>query len=131
MDCIICVSGNIDVRGVMRDVVRQHLGPNASPAPAFYRVTAAVTQDVPVCAECRSSLGIKKDDDPVSHPAHYRFGKLEVIEVIEDWGWGVPFCLGNAIKYIARAGRKDPSKFRQDLEKARWYLDRAIEAISK
>jgi hypothetical protein len=70
-------------------------------------------------------------DDPVSHPAHYTFGKIEVIEVIEDWGWGLPFCLGNAVKYIARAGRKDPAKLVQDLEKARWYLDRAISALKK
>lgn len=70
-------------------------------------------------------------DDPVSHPAHYTFGTLEVIEVIEDWGWGLAFCLGNAVKYIARAGRKDPTKTKEDLEKARWYLDRAIQIVTK
>jgi uncharacterized protein DUF3310 len=73
----------------------------------------------------------KKLNDPVSHPAHYTFGKLEVIEVIEDWGWGFAFCLGNAVKYIARAGRKDPTKIREDLEKALWYLTRAIGSLPK
>jgi hypothetical protein len=36
------------------------------------------------------------------------------------------FHLGNAVKYIARAGKKDPNRLREDLEKARWYLDRAL-----
>jgi len=42
--------------------------------------------------------------------------------VIEDWE--LPFHLGNALKYIARAGRKDPSKVREDISKAIWYLER-------
>lgn len=63
-------------------------------------------------------------DDPVSHPAHYTDGKIEVIDFIEDKGLG--FHLGNAVKYIARAGKKDPDKAVEDLEKARWYLDREI-----
>lgn len=64
-------------------------------------------------------------DDPVSHPAHYTDGKIEVIDFIEDKGLG--FHLGNAVKYIARAGKKDPDKAVEDLEKARWYLDREIQ----
>jgi hypothetical protein len=63
--------------------------------------------------------------DIVNHPAHYIAGKIEVIEAIEDWKLG--FCLGNAVKYIARAGKKDPAKTKEDLQKARWYLDREIE----
>lgn len=61
----------------------------------------------------------------VSHPAHYNTGKIEVIEFIEDKGLG--FHLGNAVKYIARAGKKDPTKHQEDLEKAKWYLEREIE----
>lgn len=64
------------------------------------------------------------ENDPVNHPSHYTDGKIEVIDFIEDKGLG--FHLGNAVKYIARAGKKDPSKTVQDLEKARWYLDREI-----
>lgn len=67
--------------------------------------------------------------DSVNHPAHYADRKIEVIEFIEDSGWGRGFCLGNAVKYIARAGKKDPSKEIEDLEKARWYLDRQIEIL--
>jgi len=59
----------------------------------------------------------------VSHPPHYIGGRRhEPIDVILDWGLG--FCLGNVVKYIARAGRKGPAL--GDLKKARWYLDRWI-----
>lgn len=59
----------------------------------------------------------------INHPDHYNKGDIEVIDVIEDWNLG--FHLGNAIKYIARAEHKDNTK--QDLEKAKWYLQRYID----
>lgn len=68
-------------------------------------------------------------NDIVNHPAHYTDGKIEVIEFIEDKGLG--FHLGNAVKYIARAGKKDPSKHIEDLKKARWYLNREIERLER
>lgn len=62
----------------------------------------------------------------VNHPRHYNGGEVEVIDLIENWGLG--FCLGNAVKYICRAGKKGGEKeCKVDLEKAIWYLDRAIE----
>lgn len=64
--------------------------------------------------------------DPVNRPSHYTEGrKFETIEVIEDWDLG--FCLGNAVKYISRAGRK--SNQIEDLKKAVWYVERQIEAL--
>lgn len=66
----------------------------------------------------------KNQSDAVNHPSHYNAGKFEVIDVIHDWKLG--FSLGNAIKYIARAGKKDPKKYKEDLEKARWYIDDEI-----
>ena len=68
-------------------------------------------------------------DDPVNHPAHYTYGSIEVIDVIE--GLRLPFHLGNAVKYIARAGRKDKSRTVEDLRKAQWYLSRYIAYIEK
>jgi hypothetical protein len=68
-------------------------------------------------------------NDPVNHPSHYTSGKIEVIDFIEDQKLG--FHLGNAVKYIARAGKKDPAKEKEDLEKAKWYLERKIAAIAK
>lgn len=63
-------------------------------------------------------------NDPVNNPSHYTDGRIEVIDFIEDKKLG--FNLGNAVKYISRAGKKNPDKHVEDLEKARWYLDREI-----
>lgn len=63
------------------------------------------------------------------NPAYYKTGGITPIEVIEAWDLG--FCLGNTVKYISRAGRKDASKLVEDLEKARWYLDREIARLKK
>ena len=63
-------------------------------------------------------------NDPVSRPAHYTDGNIEVIDFIDDKKLG--FCLGNAIKYIARAGKKDPDKYKEDLLKAIWYIEHEL-----
>lgn len=52
----------------------------------------------------------------------------EAIKVIDAWRLG--FCLGNAVKYIARAGKKSRATLVEDLKKARWYLDHEIERLS-
>lgn len=66
--------------------------------------------------------------DPINHPSHYTEGrKYETIEVIEDWG--LSYRLGNAVKYISRAGRKDPAKTVEDLKKSLWYIEREIAAL--
>ena len=64
-------------------------------------------------------------DDPVNHPAHYTDGGIETIDFIEAKRLG--YHLGNVVKYICRAGKKGTNMGMQDLQKARWYLDRAIE----
>ena len=66
--------------------------------------------------------------DPINKPSHYAEGrKYEPIKVIEDWQLG--YRLGNATKYISRAGRKDPAKTIEDLKKAVWYIEREIQAL--
>lgn len=67
----------------------------------------------------------------VSHPDYYNTGKYEVIDVIEDQGWGEGFNRGNALKYIMRAKHKNADKEIEDLEKARWYIDREIQRLQK
>jgi hypothetical protein len=64
--------------------------------------------------------------DKVDHPPHYGGANdpFEPIKVI--LAWGLDFCVGNAVKYIARAGKKPGESKVDDLKKARWYLDRAI-----
>ena len=66
--------------------------------------------------------------DNVNHPAHYNTGKIEVIEFLEDQN--LDFHCANAVKYISRAGKKDPSKHVEDLEKAIWYLRRRIALLT-
>lgn len=73
------------------------------------------------------ALGAPYGASQVNHPSHYNSGKIEVIEALEDWN--LNFCLANTVKYIARAGKKDPTKEIEDLEKARWYLNRQIEVL--
>ncbi len=72
---------------------------------------------------------MKSKADQVNHPAHYMAaGEVyEPIKVIE--AWGLDFCTGNTVKYLARAGKKDPAKHVEDLEKAAWYLNRRIEQL--
>jgi hypothetical protein len=67
----------------------------------------------------------------VDHPIHYGGEKnpYEAIKVIEAWELG--FCLGNTIKYISRAGKKDKAKTLEDLRKAQWYLERYIKKMEK
>lgn len=62
--------------------------------------------------------------EAVDHPSHYggKDNPYEAIKVIEAWNLG--FNLGNTVKYISRAGKKDALV--QDLEKAKWYLEREI-----
>lgn len=65
----------------------------------------------------------------VDHPSHYggESNVYEVIKVIR--AWGLNFNLGNAVKYIGRAGKKDPDKYIEDLEKAVWYINDEIKYL--
>lgn len=67
-----------------------------------------------------------KKKEQVNHPRHYggKDNPYEAIKVIE--AWDLDFCLGNTVKYISRAGKKEKNKEIQDLEKAKWYLEYRI-----
>lgn len=75
-----------------------------------------------------NSIEILENADSISHPSHYANGWSNSAEVI-DLTEHLSFCAGNVVKYVCRAGRKDPVKHVEDLKKARWYLDREIERI--
>ena len=64
----------------------------------------------------------------VKNPSYYNRGKIEVWEFIEDQG--LDYHTGNAVKYIARAGFKDPSKEVEDLQKAIAFLERKIKVLN-
>lgn len=61
----------------------------------------------------------------VDHPNHYHPGTYEAINVID--AWKLDFYLGNALKYISRAGLKNQDKKIEDLQKAIWYITKFIE----
>ncbi len=68
-------------------------------------------------------------NDPVAHPSHYTDGKIETIHFIEDKQ--LNFSRGSAIKYIVRAGKKDPAKEVEDLRKAIQYLTFEIDRLER
>ena len=74
-------------------------------------------------------VSIKQSNILIDHPQHYggEENPYEAIKVIE--AWNLDFALGNVVKYINRAGKKG-SKL-EDLKKAQWYMNRAIEQAEK
>lgn len=100
-----------------------------------YDITVASYTDMDEAKRECNRLNGEQDDkpesDPINHPPHYQ-GKVECIDAIEaalgDDGF-VAHCRGTAIKYLYRAGRK--GELVEDLRKAAWYINRAIETLSK
>lgn len=79
-----------------------------------------------VCPKCsKSQSWACESENTVEHPNHYQSEIIEAIDVIEAFGLG--FNLGNVVKYVLRAGKKGDR--REDLEKAKWYLDREINGL--
>ena len=70
----------------------------------------------------------RKRNDTVNHPSHYNYGDIEVINFIEQvtkhYNPNVAYHIGNAIKYLARSPHKNG---KEDVDKARWYIERAFE----
>ena len=65
--------------------------------------------------------------DLINHPPHYTQFPVEVIEITEQ----LDFCRGNAVKYLCRAGLKSADTELEDLRKAQWYVERAIEKLKR
>lgn len=112
-------------------------------APGSQMIAYPVGQPYAVCDKSEYEYELKNDaivikeradhfksSDSVSHPPHYAKGWSNGAEVI-DLTEHLSFCAGNVVKYVCRAGRKDPGKYVEDLEKARWYLDREIERVKR
>ncbi|MEQ7790733.1 DUF3310 domain-containing protein [Staphylococcus nepalensis] len=70
----------------------------------------------------------RKRKDNVNSPSHYNYGEIEVIDFIEQvtkhYNPNVAYHIGNAIKYLARSPHKNG---KEDVDKARWYIERAFE----
>jgi hypothetical protein len=69
-----------------------------------------------------------KEDTPIT-PNYYNDTKIAPIDVIEDWD--LDFCLGSALKYIKRAGKKENNPSVQDLKKVIWYIERRIKELEE
>lgn len=85
-----------------------------------------------MCTNCKRGIMCTckqtNKEESVNHPSHYlKSSGHEVIDVIT--AWKLDFELGNAIKYVARAGKKDKDKTVEDLNKAIWYINYHIEKI--
>ena len=89
------------------------------------------TKQTPILTLSRGRPKMKHD--PINHPAHYTAGKIESIDVIEDWD--LDHHLAAVVKYICRRGRRGnrfrPATQLEDLKKARWYLDRRITMLER
>lgn len=77
--------------------------------------------------QAEKEYGMSKTRDEVNHPSHYNShpSGIECIQVTEH----MTFCLGNAVKYIWRAGEKNGTSAVTDLEKSVWYIQREIERL--
>ena len=85
-----------------------------------------LTHTLPIGTVVKDKFDIHIPKEAVNHPSHYGGDTTyEAIKVIE--AWGLCFCLGNTLKYIARAGKKNNEL--EDLKKAKWYLDRKIQQL--
>lgn len=91
--------------------------------------------DVKVCSDVggwwdinEACLELVTDSTPTD-PDHYKRGGIEPIDYIEAQGWGEGFNRGNAVKYITRAGYKNPETEVEDLEKAKVYIDKEIARV--
>jgi Protein of unknwon function (DUF3310) len=100
-------------------------GPGSVVQAAKQKTEAEEVTPQPVVQQpVHRELGRKKE--AVNHPEHYggKDNPYEVIKVIR--AWDLSFSLGNVVKYVARAGKKDPTRRLEDLHKAMWYLQEEI-----
>lgn len=99
----------------------------------FLGASTLYCNKMPVCkmvnelnsnADTDETMSRKQDNDPVNHPSHYTQGGKEVIEIIQEVcsiDEFIGYCKGNILKYLARRNFK--GFYKQDLQKADWYLD--------
>ena len=121
----------------LKRLVDEYKQAKAAKKDGDWKVLESATSGIPVyedsvlhvtpkrMAEIAYAAG-KGKSDPVNHPAHYKVGGIETIDFIEAKKLG--YNLGNVVKYITRSDHKGNRK--QDLEKALWYLNRELSAMS-
>lgn len=109
--------------------------PNAEVGDLFDVISTDYVEDVELRSAGGGWLDINEaclelvTDSTPTDPDHYKRGGIEPIDYIEAQGWGEGFNRGNAVKYITRAGYKDPETEVEDLEKAKVYIDKEITRV--
>ena len=117
-------SGKTECGSTKEEIALQEKGKNW-----YIAQPGALTVDPRRFSVCESGCFAEyQASEKIEHPAHYggKDDPYEAIKVIRAWGLLKDFCLGNTIKYIARAGKKPGESALQDLKKSLWYLKTAI-----
>ncbi len=119
----------VSVRSVYQTVHLQKKKARGLPMTALSPKPAArkYVKGMKVIAVSTSNKSIYSKADMVNHPPHYKAGGIETIDFIEAKNLG--YNLGNVVKYVSRADLKGNKL--EDLQKAKWYLDRAISKLEK
>lgn len=122
-------------RTVMKDVKKKmeytaSVEPSPTEQPKWVdplEYSKKVLDNMPKWGEIKKPI----DLNAALRPKHYggEENPYEVFKVLEAWKLDKDFYLGNVIKYVARAGKKDPAKEKEDLQKALVYLQRRIDQI--
>jgi hypothetical protein len=112
---------DITVLGDIVEIIPHTSTSTTLPVDEFSETREALLKDMTERAKITADTAI--------NPSHYQQGGIETIDAIE--AWGLNFNLGNAVKYLSRAGKKDPTKLIEDLKKAVWYISREIKNLEK
>lgn len=102
------------------------LGPGRKPLCGVFGFSS-YHPDSATCPACKEKQKMTSPGEAVQHPSHYGGDVVhETIKCLKAWGLEKDALLWNATKYICRAGKKDPAKMIEDLNKALFYLNRRI-----
>lgn len=116
------------ISGMLIDIIEKEEAEKQINLSLAERMHMEMVQNASLNPRYNVEINTDPKHDPVNAPKHYKAGDVyETIRVIE--AWGLNYHLGNTVKYISRAGKK--GDIIEDLEKARWYLDREIERLKK
>lgn len=103
----------------------------------YHNPTGSINKVPTVCWSCGPSLPYWEPketmNDKINSPSHYTSGGIEAIDYIKaklGTDGCIAYCLGNVIKYVSRAGKKDIQKELEDLKKAQWYLNKTVSLIT-
>lgn len=103
------------------------------PRQTFTSTSTDKREDACPTAKAIKDYGHRIVDLTGPRPEYYggQSNPYEVFQVLEQWGLDKDFYLGNVIKYVVRAGKKDSGKYKEDLQKAMVYLQKRIDSLDK